>query len=760
MRILHHPIVLLLLTGLITWGLHSSMQAPAALAENADEAVFSAGRAEPLLNKLLAENQPHPSGTAENRRIRDRIETQLGDWGYEVEIQSAFHCNPQYGSCSPVDNIIAVHPGSVGKNAVLLTAHYDSAWAGAGVADDGAGTVAVLEIARMLRNSEPLENDVIILITDGEEKGLIGAHLFASEHPLFGKVKAVINLESRGVAGVSAMFETGDGNRRIIRELSSALSRPVANSLTYEIYKRMPNDTDYSVYRDRDVMGVNFAITQGVAAYHSVRDDLDNLDRGSLQHHGDNAWEMVQALGAYNLDRITSNEDAVYIDFFGLVLWHYPASIAGGIAIFLTVLLLAGIGYSGRGEFRLIRGLWSLAAVLLSLVLLPLGGYLLSWPLGQWVDSHALAHPFPWVGRATLFLMLILVLWSAMRATAGRKSIATMTLICWGTWSGMAVWLAYNFPSASYIALVPMFAFFAGMVLDIFRRKSETRLVYARLLGFTFAAYVGIYHFLLLDVVLNFEMAHVKILPLWFLSLAALPMLLDELDEKPGGNAVGKILVGMVVLGCLAQQFIPGFTPDRPREMALMYQESAGAESGYLVLESLLKMPDKDYAYSHGFTATDLPSSSGAIQEKLAKPVPPLQLTAPTLIAISAQEEEGGWNHSFTLTTGENAQQIQLTLDRSVSLRQIRVNGLPALDTSARQKRDIDAWVLSLAAPAGGPLNIEFITGSEDRFAITSSSQYALPGKLVDFYLLDWPEDAQPAFLGPRAIIVQTHAFE
>ena len=86
----------------------------------------------------------------------------------------------------------------------------------------------------------------------------------------------------------------------------------------------MPNDTDFSVYRDRGLMGVNFAFAGGVALYHSVLDDPDHLDPGSLQHHGDNAWGMLTAFGERDLASIYHREDAGYIDFFATRLIHYP----------------------------------------------------------------------------------------------------------------------------------------------------------------------------------------------------------------------------------------------------------------------------------------------------------------------------------------------------------------------------------------------------------------------------------------------------
>ncbi|MCW8872023.1 MAG: M20/M25/M40 family metallo-hydrolase, partial [Xanthomonadales bacterium] len=249
MLLLRHPISLLLITLLVLLGVLRSYSTPSPVDAGAPDVVFSAYRAEAILRELLAEKAPHVAGSPHNALVRDRIIAQLQAFGYEPETQARFHCNPLFGTCSPVENIIALKPGARGEHAILLTAHYDSVWAGPGAADDGAGVAAILEIARMAADFPAFDNDVIFLFSDSEENGLIGADAFAGHHPLFARVKAVLNLEARGVAGPSVMFETGEGNRRVIRMLAKHIDRPVANSLTYEMYKRMPNDTDYTVYK-------------------------------------------------------------------------------------------------------------------------------------------------------------------------------------------------------------------------------------------------------------------------------------------------------------------------------------------------------------------------------------------------------------------------------------------------------------------------------------------------------------------------------
>src|SRR5690606_38807769 len=106
-------------------------------------------------------------------------------------------CREQWLICGNVGNLMTRLPGREDGPAVLLTAHYDSVGAGAGVSDDLTGVAAILETARLLLLDEPLRNPIILLFTDGEEPGLLGAEASAT-HEWFEDVALVVNLEARG----------------------------------------------------------------------------------------------------------------------------------------------------------------------------------------------------------------------------------------------------------------------------------------------------------------------------------------------------------------------------------------------------------------------------------------------------------------------------------------------------------------------------------------------------------------------------------
>jgi acetylornithine deacetylase/succinyl-diaminopimelate desuccinylase-like protein len=177
---------------------------PAPSGPGAAASAFSAYRAKTILRDLMGSGVPHPIGSPADAQLRQAIVDRLTALGYGVELQSGWACNE--GTCGSPINIIARlgggadGAGSGHHDVVLLAAHYDSVPAGPGASDDGAGVAAVLEIARILAARPPAAHPIALLLTDGEEAGLLGAILFVREHPLSKQVAAAVNLEARPAA--------------------------------------------------------------------------------------------------------------------------------------------------------------------------------------------------------------------------------------------------------------------------------------------------------------------------------------------------------------------------------------------------------------------------------------------------------------------------------------------------------------------------------------------------------------------------------
>ncbi|PHR57961.1 MAG: hypothetical protein COA43_11330 [Robiginitomaculum sp.] len=573
--------ILSLLVFCVFWGLSSLTQGPHPKSVNAPTDQFSAMRAFAELESLVGNNQAHPSGSLENLRIRKAIEKKFVDMGYTPEIQKGLGCTLHYPGCTEIENIVVVLKGTNtdSNNTIMLTSHYDSVPAGPAAADDGVGVVAMLEIARILKTTPPLKNDILFLITDGEEGGLRGAQEFTDRGTMIKNVKLVINLESRGASGPSSMFETSDGNLALIKGYARHTPRPAATSLSYEIYSRLPNDTDYSIYKKQGIMGLNYAFTGDVALYHSKHDTVENLDKTSLQHHGDNMLAAVHAFGNADLEALNGTVNATYIDVFGKVLLHWNAGLNLPLSIW-ALLLLGFAKFKSRTfsktdtAFGLTFILGSLGAVIAVMIASPLMGWLLSFPLGRWPDLFYLDHPQPWPGRLAILFASLFVGWSVTQLMKRWLDYNALVIMNGIVFSVIALALSIYVSGASYIFLIPALGITLGAMIDIWRKHE--RLSVAAHIGLILALYMAVYHYIAIEVIVHYKQSAIRILPLILFSMTLLPIFVAtprRISEKLG------IGFGVLMICCTFISFsLPGFNTKHPRAHNLVYVQ--GYETG------------------------------------------------------------------------------------------------------------------------------------------------------------------------------------
>lgn len=458
-------VLALILLLCVLWVVTVRRQPPPLKAASAPAAEFSGERAMEVLRDLVGDGRPHPIGSPANAVIRDKIMARLRQLGYTPEIQRGTGCVRLFGSCAQAENIIARLEGTARDGAIVLMAHYDSVGAGPGVSDDLAGTAAVLETARALKTGPQPKNPVIFLLTDGEEAGLVGADLFAKS-PLAREAKVILNLEARGSGGPSLMFETIGDDAWLVPFVAAGSSRPITSSVFVTIYKLMPNNTDLTVFKnkDLDVDGLNFAYVENPGHYHTAADNLENLAPGSLQHHGDNALGTVRGLAQADLANPPKGA-AVFFDVLGWSVVRWPQSWTLPLAVLVLVLVLAVFwgGRSGRNVTLggMLTGLGAFLAVVVVTGLLAFGLNL--------VLRGVL--PAPWISRPA---PLIAVFWSLPLLVAGlllpglgrRAGQLGLFTGVWLGWALLGLALAVAAPGISYLFLVPgLIAGFAGLAL-------------------------------------------------------------------------------------------------------------------------------------------------------------------------------------------------------------------------------------------------------------------------------------------------------
>ena len=248
--------------------------------------------------------EPHTIFDIEAKeKVRDYLVSELSSLGIESKLYKYEDIyEKRSDSLVDIENIYAEVKGK-SDSYILLATHYDSSHAkkeryaekdgSLGAADAGYALSTILETLRVIKEKNiELENGIKILFTDGEEYGLLGAKESVKEAEIFDGVNYVINIEARGTEGPAVMFETSPNNNAVL-DLYKASNNPFSYSITSEIYRLLPNSTDFTVFLQNNLTGINIAVLDGIENYHTPNDNPENLSEESMQHYGDQVLPIV-----------------------------------------------------------------------------------------------------------------------------------------------------------------------------------------------------------------------------------------------------------------------------------------------------------------------------------------------------------------------------------------------------------------------------------------------------------------------------------
>jgi hypothetical protein len=424
--------------------------------------VFSEPNARAHIVTLAGTIGSRAIGTEANARARAYVVDQLRLYGYDVRVQETDARRPELGRTAHVANIIAVLPGKRSE-AIGLLSHYDSSPASPGAADDGLGVAVSLEAARVLAARQDRTWSTLVLVTDGEESGLMGAAALVTDREVSTRLQAYINIEAAGSRGPAMLFEVGPLNGWIVGPWARRAPHPRGASFGVEIYRRLPNDTDFTILGRQGLPGLNFALVGDGYSYHTARDVPERLSPETVRNVGENVVAIAEAFDGMDVTRRTT-ASAMYFDIGGVAALSFPGIVGwllSGAAVLAGVLACAKILPAAvrlGGVLRwMLTAVWSVVGFLLSAA----GMAGAAWGLRA---AREVNHP--WYARPDrLFLLLVAVgvtiawtmsragRWLPARAHGLREPLVTWSIIL-PVWLALAMsWLA---PAAAYLWSLPL----------------------------------------------------------------------------------------------------------------------------------------------------------------------------------------------------------------------------------------------------------------------------------------------------------------
>ncbi len=681
-----HPVALVALNWLILvtvvalsiWLLRPPEPVPA----SARGVVFSAGRA--IEHVRVIARAPHSVGTAANEEVRRYLMDQLSRLGLQPQVQSgtgfsAFHVWEGGVRAGNVHNVLGRLPGAANTRAVLLVAHYDSHEQGPGAGDDGAAVAAILETIRAVKAQSPLRNDVIVLFTDGEESGGLGADLFATSHPWVKDIGLALNFDNHGDAGPAWMGETSEGNRWLIEQYAAASPYPFASSFFYTgLLMKGGSPTDLPDLMRGGLAGLNFGFGANSHVLHTRLDTADNLSQASLQHEGSHALALARHFGNLDLRQapLKSGGDEVFFDWIGARLVHYPESWVLPMHIVLTIGLASLLIRATRQQRVRVRAMVYAALICAgALAAIPalLAG--VRWRFDKAFRSRLLMGDTPsnWLlFTALIVLAMACAIWTMgfLRHRFGLLNLAAAGLVL--SWI-VTTALAIGLPASSYLLFWPLLfatASFAWLTV-------EERSMAAPLLAAVPALLLFGPFFYLLG---QFGGALGIVTPVAVgVTVALLSVLLAPFSNglAPGPSATRSVpallLAGAAVLGVWGV-VLSRFSTRHPRPDTILYV--LNADNHHAIWLSFDDSPD---AWTEQFLSghpkrgnlPDYPHFSN----NLWNSAPPIDLPAPEVQVLESSSDHNLRSLHLRVRSPRHATSVELNLGRSTELVAASIGG-------------------------------------------------------------------------------------
>ncbi|MGB1042961.1 MAG: M20/M25/M40 family metallo-hydrolase [Tenacibaculum sp.] len=547
----------------------------------------------------------HHTGSPEHKIVQNYLVSELKKLGLTPEIQYQTAINKKWRASTTAENVLTRIKGTENGKALLLLTHYDSnPHSSLGASDAGSGVVTILEGVRafLAKNKQP-KNDIIILFSDAEELGLLGAQAFVENHPWAKDVGFVLNFEARGSGGSSYMvMETNEKNSKILTEfLNSNPNYPAANSLMYSVYKKLPNDTDLTVFRkNANISGFNFAFIDDHFDYHTAQDSYERLDRETLMHQAEYLTTSLNYFANSDLTNLNSNEDYIYVNFPFIKLLTYPFSYIYPMLYIALALFIILIFFGLKREKITIEGMIKGFVPFIISLLLCTGISFGLWKLILFTHSqyNDILHGFTYNGYQYMWAFVFLNIYILFKVYNKFPTNKTTNLFIAPIFIGLVFnyFIATNLQGAGFFIIPVYTALLILAVLIFMNIKTASKAVLFAIISIP-AIYIMAPIIQSFPVGLGLKVLFISAILIVLLFGFTLPIFHQEKTKNKWQSVVG--LISIIFFGLAT--FNSGFSIDKKQPNSLVFVQNSDTNTSYWAtynknLDSYTKQIfDKDY---------------------------------------------------------------------------------------------------------------------------------------------------------------------
>ncbi|MCP3672951.1 MAG: M28 family peptidase, partial [Gammaproteobacteria bacterium] len=593
--------------------------------------------------------------------------------------------------------------------------------------------------------------DLIVLINEGEEFGLLGAEAFMKQHPLGKTVDVVINMEARGNQGKSILFETGEDNFRLIKLYQEYAKNPLSNSLASEIYKLLPNDTDLTVFKRNGISGVNFAFMGNVNHYHTPADNIQNLSQGSVQHQGDNVYAMLNALLSVDLQSMPEG-NAVYTDVLSsfMIVWpEYMTFPLTFFALFLLILI----------SWQLLK-MKKLTVNQMTLTLPFAFGVIILSTISCWLLVNSVqffsSQPQPWLTEPIPMRASILMLPFAVTLIFANKykdKLGFWGLVLAGAYllAVISIAASLNMPGLSYLTIIPLMLFTIMLSITIIGNQISNSIVVSGvlLISITAIAVLVFPIILLLEDVMGFAVAPVFGLLQSFIILFVFPIIVfaDSILKKQVIYAA--LIFGLLGVFITSQQ--QAFNNTHP--MALNFEYLQQGDKASIQVLTRHKLPQRVVAESE-FSNENITIRPWSKATYPSIEAVSLGLPEPSIEVIASNQQKDEQQLTLRYSSERQIDQFLIYLKEPERIKSVRFDE-QSFDVPSNQESQYllctgiacNGMVFTLSVNGNQPLEFELVDYS-----------YGLPD-MFGYLNRIRGETAQPIRIGDVAVVHKQFKF-